>query len=411
MPVSLRSRSARRRSLRTVLLIAVLCLAALVKARGADAPPPAFLGLTAPPPPAAQFWEGPTDYGFALRPHGAVRAIMLFARFPDTTAEEDTRDLYTRLAPQSIDYFARVSYGKMTLQIDALHRWIPMDHPSTYPDYKTSEFHTQRTHLREVIEKAASQIDFRRYDIVYVVDSRAPGMPNSPTFGASPGDGIRIQGTEIRHGVTFGNDTRDDRWGWQTLCHETGHIFGLPDLYSFDYAPPYKHIQRYVGFWDIMGFQATGSEYLAWQKRKLEWLTDDQFAIVPAPTGADSPKAMVVALSPIYIKGGVKAVVVPLSATEAYVAEVRSRDGWTGTDTSLGVLLYRVSLTAEHEGFLRVLAAAPDTDPADLATERRFITLYNALFHEGIVLNDTTARARIEIVGRDGQNFRLRVTR
>jgi M6 family metalloprotease-like protein len=327
---------------------------------------------------------------------------MLFAHFSDTTADETPADLYQRLVPQAQDFFARASYGKMTLKVDSRQQWIAMDHPSTWPDYKTSEFHTQRTHIAEVIHKAAKDVDFRKYDIVYVVDSRSPGMPNSPTFGAAVGDGIPVQGVEIRHGVTFGNDCRGANWGWETLCHETGHIFGLPDLYSFDFSQPYKGIQKYVGFWDLMGFQAVGSEYIAWQKRKLEWLTDADFVVAPSGSGV-----IEAVISPIYTSGGTKALVMPISPTEAYVAEVRGRDG--KDDPNPGVLLYRVSLTAEHEGFIRVVPAR--ADDGDATTEQRYITLYNALFREGVVLDDKAAGVRVEIVGREGIGFRVRIVR
>lgn len=345
-------------------------------------------------------WEGKTDYNLAVRPVGRVRAIMIFAKFTDAKIEENPRDLYNRLAPEGIAFFSRASYGKLTLQIDVLPHWIPMDHPSTWPDYNNRAFESHKNHIEEAVRKAAKEIDFTPYDIVYVVDSQGPGFALSPTFGAAEGDGIIIRRKEIRHAVTFGNDMRSDHWGWQTLCHETGHVFGLPDLYSFQPSKVYKEGVRYVGFWDLMSFQAVGSEYLAWQKRKLEWLTDEDFVIVRSGS-ADA------VIAPIYEKEGKKAIVLPISQTEAYVAEVRSLDG--KPESELGVLLYRVSLAAEREGFIRVIPAAPDDN--DPVKERRFVTLYNALYHDGVVLNDKEARLRIEITGRDGKAFRLHVTR
>ncbi len=276
-----------------------------------------FLGLPAGMARHEGFWEGKTDYGFALRPSGRIRAIMLFARFTDAKIEENPKDLYNRLAPGGMAFFTRASYGKVTLQIDSLPHWIPMDHPSTWPDYSTKAFESQKTYLEEAIQKAAKEIDFTPYDIVYVVGSQGPG-----------------------------------------------------------------------------------SEYLAWQKRKLEWLTDSAFVIVPNGS-ADA------LIAPIYEKEGKKAVVAPISATEAYVAEVRSMDGQPESET--GVLLYKVDLTAKREGHLRILPAAPDDN--DPAKERRFITLYNALFHNGGVLDDKENHVRIEILGRTGKSFRLRITR
>ena len=383
---------------RTLLSFVLIGLCWLIASPGAEAQ--SFLGLTAGTARHDGFWEGKTDYGFALRPIGRIRAIMIFARFTDAKVEEKPQDLYDRLAPEGMAFFHRASYGKVTLQIDSLPHWIAMDHPSTWPDYKCSAFESQKHYIEEAVRKAAKEVDFTPYDIVYVVGSQGPGMPNSPTFGAPEGDGIIINRKEIRHAVTFGNDMRGDRWGWQTLCHETGHIFGLPDLYSFDFSGPYKNIQKYVGFWDLMSFQAVGSEYLAWQKRKLEWLSDSDFVIV-SNGSADT------VIAPIYDTDGKKAVVAPISATAAYVAEVRSQDGQPASE--LGVLLYKIDLTAKREGHIRVLPSAPDDN--DPAKERRFITLYNALYHDGIVLEDKDAHVRIEILGRVGRSFRLRVTR
>jgi len=357
-----------------------------------------FLGLTAPDP--GGLWEGRTDYKRSVRPIGKLRAIMLFAHFPDTTVEETTTSLYERLAPEGIAFFDRASYGKMSLKIDTLPRWISMDHASTWPNYSCREFQSHKTYLSEVIRKAASGVDFTRYDFVYVVGSHSLGMPNSPTFGAPAGQGIQIQGTEICHAVTFGNDIRGDRWGWQTLAHETGHMFSLPDLCSFNYSQPYKGIQRYVGFWDLMGFQAIGSEYLAWQKRKLDWLGDRDFVIATSTTEAT--------ISPIYDKDGQRAVVVPINPSEAYVAEVRSRDG--KPQSEIGVLLYRVSLKNEPgKGPIRIIPNK--SDGINPPMEQRFITLYNALFYDGLMLDNAESHFKIEITGRKGRAYNIRVTR
>lgn len=87
------------------------------------------------------------------------------------------------------------------MAVYAVHRWIPMDHPTTWPDYDCSKTDTHKACLSEAITKAIGEVDFKKYNIVYVVGSLGPGHPNSPTFVVPPGDGISVQGTEIRHGV------------------------------------------------------------------------------------------------------------------------------------------------------------------------------------------------------------------
>jgi M6 family metalloprotease-like protein len=361
-----------------------------------------FLGLPVGSRDAPNFWEGPTNYHVFPRPNGVVKAVMVFAKFPDAVKEESTQELFKRLVPSGIEFLKRASYGQLTLTVDARHRWIPMDEPSTSPHYDGSKWETHKNYIAEVVRKTGKDVDFSKYELVYIVGSKNKGYPTSPTWLARPGMGIRAGSTEVRHAVTFGNDIRGANWGWQALAHETGHVFGLPDLYS--YKPDggrYKDIQKYVGFWDLMGWPGAGSEYLAWQKYKLGWLSDENMVIARK----SSHSALV---TPIDKKAGVKAVVVPIDDVEAYVVEVRARGHEAGAPT--GVLCYKVSLTIGNgQGPIQVIPAKADDGRPDL--EKKYITLYNALYLKGTVVDDTKRRIKIEILGREGTAYRIGVTR
>jgi M6 family metalloprotease-like protein len=387
-----------RRRLAALMVVAIL----LTTGAAAQTRDGRFLGLTAPSGTAPEFWEGPTNYRLFLRPMGEIRAIMLFARFPDAEGEESTRDLYNRLVPEGAAFFKRASYGQMTLKVDVRHRWIAMDRSSTWAGYDQGKWDTHKAYVAEVVRKAGKDVDFGQYDIVYIIGSKNKGTPQSPTWRAPVGRGIRAGNAEIRHAVTFGNDARNRNWGWQTLTHETGHVFGLPDLYAFKAdASRFKDFQRYVGCWDVMGCQQTGSEYLVWHKYKLGWLSDRDVLIArrTSRTGV---------VNPIDEKGSLKAVVVPIDDVEAYVVEVRSRDGKPGSET--GVLCYRVSLAiASGQGPIRIIPARPDDNDPQL--ERTFITLYHALYVRGPVVADAGRRVKIEILGREGRGYRIGVTR
>jgi M6 family metalloprotease-like protein len=394
------ARPGRRR--RGLVVLVVACTSLLATDAAAQTREGSFLGLTAGSAAVPDFWEGRTNYRLLLRPKGVIRAVMLFARFPDAEADESTRDLDNRLVPEAVAYFNRVSYGEMTLAVDVRHRWIAMDKASTSGEYDTSKWGPHKAYIAEVVRKAGKDVDFRKYDIVYIVGSKNRGTPKSPTWLARPGDGIRAGTAEIRHAVTFGNDCRNPNWGWQTLAHETGHVFGLPDLYNHKLdTPRSQDHQRHVGCWDPMGCQQTGSEYLAWHKYKLGWLSDQNVLIArkTSRTGL---------VTPIDEKGGIKAVVVPINDVEAYVVEVRSRDAKPGTET--GVLCYKVSLSvANGQGPIQVIPSRPDDDNREL--KRKFITLYNALYFKGPVIVDADRRIKIEILGREGRAYRIGVTR
>ena len=341
--------------------------------------------------------EAATDYDSFVRPSGEVRAVMLFARFPDAEIEETTESLYDALVPGAVEYYRRASYGRMSLKVDAVRRWIPMDAASTTGEYDCSRFETHKHYLSEVIGKADPEVDFSRYDIVYVAGSKNPGTPNSPTFRADPGDGIAADGIEMRHAATFGNDVRNDHWGWRVLIHETGHVFGLPDLYGYGD----RSTHGYVGGWDPMGLVASGCHYLAWHKAKLGWLDDDQAAVV-----RDGESTQM--LTPIEREGGLKAIVLPFSDEEAYVVEARSHEMDEAEEP--GVLLYTVSTAAESgHGPVQVIAARPDDDSPQL--KPLFATLYNALFTDGTVLKDEDRGIEVDIVGRSPEGYTLKVSR
>ncbi len=385
------------------MLKALTLAAVLLAAAPDDTPATRFLGLVAPDEPIF-LGEGPTDGTRHPAGTGALNAIMLFAEFPDGERDKSMQELHEILVPPAVAFFEASSYGRLTLNVDVHFEWIPMRGRSTDPGYDCSKQAPHLNYIAEVAAAADPWVDFSAYDLIYVVANKAEGVFNSPTFNAGDGPGVRADGHEIRHAVTFGADIRGPNWGWQTLVHETGHVLGLPDLYS--YGPrngAYRNLHRFTGAWDPMGYQCRSRHFLAWHKYKLDWLDPTHFVIVHDGHAT-------VELAHIETERGVKAVVLPVSPTEAYVAEVRHL---SEEHPRPGVLLYRVSVTTRSgAGPVQVIPARPDDDAAHPDLARTYIALYDALFFAGDQFEDASTGVRLAVTaGADGKAFRVAVER
>jgi M6 family metalloprotease-like protein len=118
-----------------------------------------------------------------------------------------------------------------------------------------------------------------------------------------------------------------------TMCHETGHILGLPDLY----ARPENPGSEGVGTWCAMSNQSPNGRpqhFSAWCKEQMGWLT---------PTVIDPAVKQKLILAPI--EGSTNEcfkVLVRPDGSEYFLLENRRKAGF---DTSLpaeGLLIWRV---------------------------------------------------------------------
>lgn len=286
--------------------------------------------------------EGPTNYATWLPPSGTVRGIVLFVDFTNAAPVAGELAGRTSMFGAAPSFFTQASYGALNLQLtfDTAWRHILQPH-GNFAGYKSS-FTTQRSYVAAAVAAANAAIDFSSYQIVYVVPPKsASTFDISPTWVAAPGGGVTADGVELRHAVTFGQDV--DYWGYKILNHETGHLFGLPDLYSYNNA---DSIHRAVGGWDLMGLiSAKAPDLFAWHKWKAGWLTDSQ---IDCRTTTGSASTV---LTPLGTAGGTKAVVVHTGGNTAVVVENRqlsTLDVASGCFQA-GVLVYRVT-TAVFSG-------------------------------------------------------------
>ena len=164
---------------------------------------------------------------------GTRRVLTLFVDFPDARATGSTEEYAAQLAPAA-DWMRTASHGRTRLALTSLHRWVRMPAASDTSGFERGlTFEAHEKYVRDAITAADPYTDFSRYDMVYVVPTKAASAISfSPTYLYDPTtSGVTADGARLKWAVTFGQDMW--RWGPKVAAHETGHTFGLPDLSCF----------------------------------------------------------------------------------------------------------------------------------------------------------------------------------
>ncbi|MFZ6745105.1 hypothetical protein ACO0LC_17930 [Undibacterium sp. JH2W] len=308
--------------------------------------------------------------------------LVLFVEFPDRKAE-NAEAPYRQFGPYlhylqpAATWFNTSSYGQLQLKLVApqQHRkldWLMLGKKAK--DYKwggsAEDTGDMFNYCHDVAQLAYERYGIRvdDYDLLLIIPAQGkPGLPNGPAtindqyMGQAqvPERVVLVERDGKAHTldtfVTAGNDLFI--WGYRWLIHETGHTFGLPDLYM--YKPEIKgaEVDRffYVGGWDMMGnIGGQSTDFLAWHKWKMHWIRNDQVDVVSQSSGLPSHHV----INPVETPGGSKMVVIRTGLATAYVAEFRTRLGVNSDHPEgkqAGVLLYRVDTTLPESGEKPVL--------------------------------------------------------
>lgn len=317
----------------------------------------------------ASFGLGATDYTLSLKATTPHKVIAIFVDFPDAPATHSIQNFVDSVITPGVGLLKEFSYGRASYTVTPVNKWYRMSKPSSSYGFKSLTFDLQKAYIQEAMSLADADVDFSQYDVVYVVSEPNANIPVSPTFNAFIGTGVNFDGHEIHNGITFGQDAwsanawADASYGATVLAHESGHMMGLVDLYSLygqDVSTPALYqstIQKYVGPWSIMGWNARSAHYLAWEKLKLGFLDASQVDCLDQTGGVEE------VLTPIETAGGLKAVAVKISDSKAIVAELRTLTGADSRLCSSGVLVYEVDASiATGKGVVVVKPSRQSTD-------------------------------------------------
>jgi M6 family metalloprotease-like protein len=268
---------------------------------------------------------------------GKVNMTVLFVDFEDAPAKHSVDSVFAIINPVAPDFFNEVSYGRMELNLNPHLEWLRLSEASSHYGKAIFEFMPHLNFIQEAVDLANDKVDFSETHIVLVISNPdAKAIPLGPTFNSKDPDyQIKADGASISSGITSGYDL--NYWGGIWLAHETGHTFGLPDLYHFGS----EGFNRYVGTFGLMGTcGAKAPGYFAFERWILGWIDDNQIY-------CHKNGEIVIEIDAIEKKGNKKAIIVPISGTSALVVESRRKIGFDKNIPKEGVLVYLVNTSLE----------------------------------------------------------------
>jgi hypothetical protein len=346
---------------------------------------------------------------FYLPATGTLHGIAIFVDFPDAKLNTDPQTYLDEYVPRAQAWFREVSNGRFALTVDRAPHTYSL--PKTIADYtldRCCNYPSMREAFSDAVRLADPDVNFAQYDAVWVFG--AAGRMTYLLWRPLPGEGVVADGKEIRLGVVGGVDPHDYRSrdnllsadqalvrvSHDVFTHEIGHMLGLQDLYTKQ--PDFSNTWENVGGWDIMSETTPAAHYLVWNKWLLGWVEAAQLR------GLTAPGVIEQTIAPTETGDGVKAIVVPTSATSTYVVEVRAKLGMDGLLCDEGVLVYTVDSTKMNaSGSIDIKAARGDADP--FCGQKAF-----AAWGAGQTYEDATVRVEVLAANPDG-SYNIRVTR
>ena len=331
---------------------------------------------------------------------GTIKALIIPVDFADVVGQRPPAEEFTPMTDGMNDFFYKMSGNKVKFDYQVLKNWVRMPVSSAFHKLGVWGQGDAWAYWKLAVETADSLVDYSQFDVVYVLSPReipwssiayGPAGPLNAT-GIATDDGpitnITLSGADAWQSLARGS-------AWRWISHETGHLFGLHDLYVSPGTAVY-------GTWDLMSNNwSTGAiELNAWNRYLLGWLADSQINCLNA---ADINSAGVMQLiNPIErINDLTKAVVVRLSSSKILVIESRRNEGLDVlTSAQEGSLVYTVDMTIQSiKGGWQVQRRPGSTNPE----------FTDAALHLGDVI--TVEGLRIEVVGHDQNGDTVKISK
>ncbi|MFO7651643.1 MAG: M6 family metalloprotease domain-containing protein [bacterium] len=223
-----------------------------------------------------------------LKGYGYCETVTILMQFPDNradTLENSPARFDSMLYSTGVytgqpyrqgslnDFFLENSYGQYDVRgAIAGNRWFTSTY--NYSRYYDGNYllSTGSQLARENMQQVDAVIDFSDFDLnsdgyidaMFMVHAGPDGADNGnvnclwshaiPYFNYQTNDGVRIRGVTNVPEYAMVGPTRDTTLCCiAVMCHELGHLVGLPDLYQGG------RTQWGVGYWGLMGYGAWGA--------------------------------------------------------------------------------------------------------------------------------------------------------
>lgn len=161
-------------------------------------------------------------------------------------------------------------------------------------------------------------------------------------------DECKVGGKKLDNYAMSGEISGSSLGGIGTLCHEFGHVMGLPDLYDTDYGTNYNNSLT-PNDWDIMdggSYNGDGHcppNYDPWEKEFFGWLTPINLGntgqnVTLYANGTENQQTYQINASGTYVG--------PTTSGLRYYIENRQAVGWDAPLTGHGLLIWKVNFNA-----------------------------------------------------------------
>ena len=285
--------------------------------------------------------QGFPHRGDRLPTSGVIRAIMIPVDFPDVNGSGNPAETYFSMAQGMDEFYRKVSDNRVSFSFQILPTYIRMTFPSNQYNLGTWSSGDSIGYWKATLAAADPYVDYSKFDVVYVLSPR--NIPwSSIAYGPAFPVKVETDDGPVYNGTFSGADAYQNFPGgdWKWISHETGHLFGLHDLYTDGVPATY-------GSWDLMSlnWSTQAIELNSWNRYISDWLTESQIDCITLD--ALGPTPITRNLTPlVQSNSGIKSQLIRLSSTLILVAEYRVTGGLDVIPKSNeGVLVYTVDMT------------------------------------------------------------------